>query len=195
MARVRPFQFPRVQALPDGADRAGLWIDGDERVGLVFGRGGPRPYFDPVLGPTGRRLTRFGHPNPIGHEHHRSVWFGHEKVGGSNFWSERPGATVEIVHRHILAYRDGPEWAGLAAEWDWRADGTTLLRHSIIAAIEPREDGGYSLDLQSRFAEAGRPIELEKTNFGFLGVRVAKTMSEQFGGGRLTSAEGATGPE
>ncbi len=36
-------------------------------------------------------------------------------------------------------------------------------------------------------------MPLAKTNFGFLGVRVAKTISEQFGGGRLTAADGSTG--
>lgn len=193
MTANRPFVFPRAQALPDGPGRAGLWIDGIERVGLDFGRGGPRPFFDPILGPSGHGLTRFGHPNPVGHEHHRSVWFGHEKVGGLNFWSERPGDKVEIIHKRILVYQDGPGWAGLAAEWEWRADGATLMTQSIIAAIEPREVGGYALDVQSRFVATRMPVELGKTNFGFLGVRVAKTMSEQFGGGRLTNADGATG--
>ena len=50
--------------------------------------------------------------------------------------------------------------------------------------IEPGRFNGYAVDLQSRFESPdGSPVELGQTNFGFLGVRVAKTMSEQFGGG------------
>jgi hypothetical protein len=36
-------------------------------------------------------------------------------------------------------------------------------------------------------------LEFGKTNFGFLAVRVAKSISEYFGGGKLTNSEGATG--
>ena len=60
--------------------------------------------------------------------------------------------------------------------------------------IEPAAHGGFALDLQSRLeSSGGEPVELGKTNFGFLGVRVAKTMSEQFGGGRLMDAHGSVG--
>src|SRR5262249_36545579 len=44
-----------------------------------------------------------------------------------------------------------------------------------------------------RFEASGAAVELGQTNFGFLGVRVAKTMSERYGGGRLANADGATG--
>ncbi len=64
-----------------------------------------------------------------------------------------------------------------------------LMRQRLIAALVPLETG-YALDLQSRFEAPSGPITLGKTNFGFLGVRVTKTLSEQFGGGHLTNAEG-----
>ncbi len=55
-------------------------------------------------------------------------------------------------------------------------------------------DGGFALDLQSRFESAGGvPVEFGRTNFGFLGVRVAKTMSERFGGGTVIDTEGSRG--
>ena len=82
--------FPTVQALPE-IDRASLRIDGVERVGYEFGSGTTRPFLFPIIGPSGRGLTRMGHPNPVGHEHHKSAWFGHEKVAGVNFWADRAG--------------------------------------------------------------------------------------------------------
>ena len=186
------FEFPRVQALPE-IDRASLRVDGVERVGYEFGSGTTRPFLFPLVGPSGRGLTRMGHPNPVGHEHHKSVWFGHEKVAGVNFWADRPGSDVRIRHRRITIYQDGKDRGGLAAELDWWADGRTILRHRLMIVLEPRDGGGYALDLQSRFESTGVPVELGKTNFGFLGVRVAKTISEQFGGGHLTNAEGGSG--
>jgi hypothetical protein len=36
-------------------------------------------------------------------------------------------------------------------------------------------------------------LPLARTNFGFLGLRVAASMSAHYGGGRLTNSEGATG--
>jgi hypothetical protein len=192
MSGPEAFVFPRVQALP-GVDRAALCIDGVERVGYEFGSGQARPFLFPVIGPSGRPLTRMGHPNPVGHEHHKSVWFGHQKVAGNNFWEERPNTDVRVRHRRVTAYRDGADWAGLAAEWEWWAVGRGWLRQGLIVAIEPRDDGGFALDLQSRFEPTGGAVELGQTNFGFLGVRVAKTLSDQFGGGRLVNADGAVG--
>ena len=187
-----PFLFPRVQAIP-GIRRASLCIDGIERVGYDFGVGETRPFFFPLIGATGRMLTRMGHPKPVGHEHHKSVWFGHQFVNGINFWEERPGTEVQVRHRRVVLYQDGADWAGFVADLDWWAEGKTLLTQRLTAAIEPQEDGGFALDLQTRFEAPNGPVELGKTNFGFLGVRVAKTISERFGGGRLLNSEGATG--
>lgn len=186
------FPFPRVQALPQ-VDRASLRVDGIERAGFEFGQGGPRPFIYPVVAPSGALLTRMGHPNPVGHEHHRSVWFGHEKVDGTNFWGEHAHSDIQVRHKRVFLYQDGTDWAGLVADSDWWAHGHTIMRQRLTLVLEPTADGGFVLDLQSRFESVGVPVPLETTNFGFLGVRVAKTISEQFGAGRLTAADGTSG--
>src|SRR4051794_15585047 len=155
------FEFPAVQALPE-VDRASLRIDGVERVGYDFGAGTTRPFLFPIIGPSGRGLTRMGHPNPVGHEHHKSAWFGHEKVAGVNFWADRPGSDVRIRHRRVELYQDGVDRGGLVADLDWWADGRTLLRHRLMIVLEPREGGGFVLDFQSRFESTGAPVELGK---------------------------------
>jgi hypothetical protein len=114
-------------------------------------------------------------------------------VAGINFWADRPSSEVRIRHRRVVLYQDGNDRGGLVADLDWWADGRTLLRHRLMIVLEPRDGGGFALDLQSRFESTGAPVEFGKTNFGFLGVRVAKTMSEQFGGGCLTNDEGGSG--
>ncbi len=186
--------FPHVQVIPQ-VGRASLRWDGIERVGYEAGAGGPRPFLYPLLGPSGAALTRLGHPNPIGHEHHRSVWFGHQDVAGVNFWEEPSGKDTKIIHRRFRVFHDGADWGGIEAELDWWAGGVVVMTQRLIVVLEPGPDAGYHLDVQSEFdvPAAGGVVRLGRTNFGFLGVRVAKTMSEQFGGGRITSAEGREG--
>jgi hypothetical protein len=189
------FAFPRVQVIPQ-VGRASLAIDGVERVGYEFGDRAARPFLFPLIGPSGARLTRLGHPNPIGHEHHKSIWFGHASVGGVNFWEERPNTDIRIRQRSIRLYQDGADWGGLVADLDSWAHGRAVLRQELTIVIAPASGGRFIVDLQSRFdSPDGNPVELGKTNFGFLGVRVAKTMSEQFGGGRLTDANGSHGEQ
>lgn len=187
-----PFAFPRVQVVP-GLDEASFLVDGAERAVYRFGTGLPRPFLFPVLGPSGARLTRMGHPNPVGHEHHRSVWFGHQKVDGVNFWEEREGSEARVRHRRVVLYHDASDFAGLVAELEWQAGERTLLKQRLIVALEPLPRGDYALDFESHFETAGKPVELGQTNFGFLGVRVAKTLSEQFGGGTLRNDRGDSG--
>jgi hypothetical protein len=185
--------FPRVQAIPQ-VGRASLCIDGVERAGYEFGEGTTRPFIFPLVGPFGASLTRLGHPNPIGHEHHKSIWFGHQSVAGINFWEDRPASDIRIRHRCVRLYHDGAKWGGLVADLEWWANGSSRLDHELVIVAEPTSHGGFILDLQSRLeSPSGEPIELGRTNFGFLGVRVAKTMSEKFGGGRLMDAEGRIG--
>ena len=187
------YVFPRVQVIPQ-VERAGFWIDGVERVSYDFGSRAARPFLFPLIGPSGAVLTRLGHPNPVGHEHHKSVWFGHQNVAGVNFWEERANTDVQIRHRRVRVYHDGHDWGGLVAELDWWGHGKSILRQELTIVIEPATDGGFALDLQSRFeSPGGTPVELGRTDFGFLGVRVAKTISEEFGGGRLTADSGARG--
>jgi hypothetical protein len=187
------YLFPRCQVIPQ-IGRASLCIDGVERVGYEFGEGGSRPFLFPLVGPSGAVLTRLGHPNPIGHEHHKSIWFGHQSVAGINFWEERPNTDVRIRNRGVRLYQDGHAWGGLVADLDWWALGKAILRQELTIVLEHARFNGYAIDLQSRFESPdGNPVELGRTNFGFLGVRVAKTMSEQFGGGRLTDAQESSG--
>jgi hypothetical protein len=65
-----------------------------------------------------------------------------------------------------------------------------LLEQTVVAVARPGERGEHSLELQSTFRAVPGPIRLNKSNFGFLAVRVAKSVSEFFGGGRLTDSEG-----
>ena len=93
--------------LPD--HQVALQIDGADRLRWHYGPNYPRPFFYPLVGPSGSSLTRMGHPGAPDHEHHRSIWFSHAKVVGVNFWEDRNPARIR--QKSWLAYQDGDDEA------------------------------------------------------------------------------------
>lgn len=188
------FSLKRCEVIPLPEHQVSLRIDGEEKVRWHFGPQYPRPFFFPLKGPSGATLTRMGHPGAENHDHHRSVWFAHNKLNGLDFWSEQ--APGRIRQLHWYRYRDGDDEAVMAAKLGWfDGGGTQIAEQDVIAALRPMEGGESALEIQMeiRPAAGAAPVVLEKTNFGFFAVRVAATISTYFGGGVLTNSEGATG--
>ncbi len=51
----------------------------------------------------------------------------------------------------------------------------------------------WTLEIQADFQATAEGVEFRQSNFGCLGVRVAKSLSVVFGGGRITGADGKVG--
>jgi len=187
------FNFARCQVIPLAEHQVSLQIDGTERLRWHYGSQYPRPFFFPFNGPSGSSLTRMGHPGASNHDHHRSVWFAHAKVLGIDFWSDQTEARIR--QKNWLAYRDGDEEAAMAVSLGWYDghDPQELLEQEMIVAVRPGPDGETFLEIQSTFRPKAESLEFQKTNFGFLAVRVAKNISAYFGGGELTSSAGNIG--
>ena len=186
-------RLPRCQVIPLPDHQSSFQIDGVERVRWHFGHSYPRPFFYPLLGPSGTSLTRMGHPGAPDHDHHRSIWFAHAKVLGINFWTDE--TTARIRQKAWLSYEDGDNEAAMAMLLGWYDghDPKELLEQELVAAVRPGPDGETLLELQSTFRPAAESLEFGQTNFGFLAVRVAKNLATHFGGGVLTNSEGASG--
>ena len=193
----KPFTIDRCEILPLPDQQASMRIDGVEKTRWHFDADYPRPFFFPFNGPSGVSLTRMGHPGAHNHDHHRSVWFAHAKVNGVNFWGDRTDARIR--QKMWYAYNDGPEEAIMAMAADWRdGERQLLMTQETVAALIPRGEE-HLLEIQitlrpPKNAE-NATVELEKTNFGFLAVRVSKTLSAHFGGGRISNSEGQVGEE
>ncbi len=188
-----PYEFPRCEVVPLPDHQVAFRIDGHERLRWHFGPSYPRPFFYPLIGPSGNALTRMGHPGAPDHDHHRSIWFAHAKVLGIDFWSERTSARIR--QKQWLCYQDGNVEGALAVLLGWYDghDPTELLEQQLVAAVHPGPDGETFLELQSTFKPTAESLEFGKTNFGFLAVRVAKSLSAYFGGGTIANSEGAAG--
>lgn len=185
---------PRCTLLPLPDHQVSSQVDGAERLRWHHGSQYPRPFFYPLLGPaSGRSLTRMGHPGAPDHDHHRSIWFAHEKVSGVNFWTDR--TTARVRQKQWLAYQDGDAETVMAVRLGWNDghDARDLLEQDVFAAVIPGPGTETLLELQTAFRPVADRLEFGKTNFGFLAVRVAKAISAFFGGGTLTSSGGAAG--
>lgn len=90
---------------------------------------------------------------------------------------------------------DGDDEAIMATKIGWYDghDPRELIEQELVAAVIPGGDRDWLLEVQATFNPMAETLEFEKSNFGFLAVRVAKSISAYFGGGELTNSEGRRG--
>ena len=184
----------RCELVPLPDHQVSFQLEGVEKTRWHFGSKYPRPFFYPLRGPSGASLTRMGHPGAQNHDHHRSVWFAHHDVNGLTFWSDQ--TKTQVRQKYWYRYRDGDEEVIMASVTGWYDENEVeLMEQDIVAAILPGEFGEYLLEIQITMRPGANQekVELGKTNFGFLAVRVAKSLSAYFGDGVLTNSEGKVG--
>src|SRR5687767_3818943 len=120
LAAAAPKPVPQMQALPLPDHQVSLQREGEEIARYYFGPELRRPFVYPIIGPSGRSLTRMGHPHdPESHSHHNSCWVAHHSVNGTSFWDDR--APGRIVHQRIERFLDSDGMAGVLARNAWVA--------------------------------------------------------------------------
>ena len=107
-----------------------------------------------------------------------------------NFWEDgRSGA--KIVHQRIERLDDGENAAGLTTMNAWiDGKGKVLLNERREWTVEGLPDREWQLTLDLRFEAAKETVVFGKTPFGLLGVRMAKTIGVNDGGGLARNSEG-----
>lgn len=189
-ARPAAKPVPGMQAVPQPYDQVSFQRDGEEVARFHFGDGLDRPFVFPVIGPSGRSLTRMGHPHdPETHSHHNSVWISHDSVDGASFWTDAPAAG-KIAHVRTLALEDGDDSAAVTVELAWRtAQGKEALREVRTTRVVrlPEREWLLVIDMELR---AAREVTLGQTAFGPIGVRMAKTIGVNDGGGTIRNSAG-----
>lgn len=186
-----PKPVPEMQVIPMPYDQASFQRNGIELTRYHFGPGLHRPFLFPIIGLSGRSLTRMGHPHdPESHSHHNSVWISHHDVNGTNFWVD--GNEGRIRHKRIVEYEDADEHVSLIAENEWvKKDGSVLLLETRQITVFPLPDSEWLLLIDMTFKAANGSVTLGKTPFGMIGVRMAKTIGVHDGGGTIRNSEGA----
>ncbi|RMF44152.1 MAG: hypothetical protein D6753_03290 [Planctomycetota bacterium] len=184
----------RCQVDPQPHQQFAFSIGGREVTRWHWGEDAPRPYFFPMLGPSGISLTRMGHPGAPNHDHHLSVWFAHHDVLGISFWSNASPARIRQTQWYAIQDGDDAATAAWQLAWLDGHDPAPLLHQEVVTTLCPLADGqGWTLELQSAFQTSAEGVAFRQSNFGILGVRVAKSISRVFGGGTITGADGSSG--
>lgn len=183
---------PRAQAVPLPRHEVSLQREGVEVARFYFDPAGFRPFVFPIMGPSGRSLTRMGHPHdPITHSHHNSVWVSHHDVNSVSFWDDR--GKGRIVHQRIERLEDSEDEAAVVTSGEWRNDQQAVLlkeRRRTAMRLLPQNEWWLLLDLELAAASTN-DVTLGKTPFGLVGVRMAKTIGVHDGGGTIRNSEGA----
>ncbi len=181
---------PWMQAVPQAHAQVSFQRDGVEVARYHYGDDLNRPFLFPVIGPSGRSLTRMGHPrDPQGHSHHNSVWISHQFVNGVNFWGDSSGA--RIVHLRTRRMDDSDEAAFLETENAWRdKDGATLLTELRRTTVRDLASGELLLVIETQLEARGAEVKLDESAFGMFAVRMAKTIGVHDGGGTIRNSQG-----
>ncbi|MFM7846033.1 MAG: PmoA family protein [Planctomycetota bacterium] len=187
--------IPRMQVTPLPADQISIQREGVEITRYHLGPNLRRPFLFPVMGPSGRSVTRMGHPrDPHSHSHHNSIWVAHNDVNGVDFWADPTanpqGKLGRIVLRKIDELEDGDEEARIRVTNDWiDHEGRRLLEERRQIRIRPLEAAQWWLDLELEFKAVSEPVTLGKSPFGMVAVRMAKTIGVRDGGGLIRNSE------
>ena len=186
-----PKPVPRMQVIPMPYHQASFQRDGVEITRYHFGPGLHRPFLFPVIGQSGTSLTRMGHPHdPESHSHHNSVWISHNDVDGISFWSDGGGG--KIRHKRIVKFEDAGERSSIITENQWITnEGKVLLLETRRVIVLLLPDSEWLLIIDMEFKATDSTVTLGKTPFGMIGVRMAKTIGVNDGGGRIRNSEGA----
>jgi hypothetical protein len=190
-ALPKPKPVPRLQVIPKPYHQASFQRNGIELTRYHFDPGLHRPFLFPIIGQSGRSLTRMGHPHdPESHSHHNSVWISHNDVDGISFWSDRGGG--KIRHKRIVKFEDASERSTIVTENEWvtNIDKVLLLETRQITVLL-LGNSEWLLIIDMEFKAKDSTVTLGKTPFGMIGVRMAKTIGVNDGGGRIRNSEGA----
>jgi hypothetical protein len=150
-----------------------------------------KPDLDPVLSPSGRRVTT---TNAYRYNHHRSIWIGHAKVNGVNVFHDnnpdRPNLGDIVLEQFAIAVR--ADEVVLSSTNGWIAkNGQRLLTEHRTLRLRPGE-AAHVLDVDSTIVATEGAVELGQDTHAYIGVRVADSMDEE-DGGQLLNSQGARG--
>jgi len=131
-----------------------------------------------------------GHPHdPESHSHHNSVWISHNDVDGVSFWSDRGGG--KIHHKRIVKFEDGMESASIITANEWvTGERKVLLSETRKVTVLPLDDSEWLMIIDLELRAKDTTVTLGKTPFGMIGVRMAKTIGVNDGGGMIRNSEG-----
>ena len=137
-----------------------------------------RPYFYPVIGPTGQNMTRHwpmkdGDGEEQDHRHQRSLWFAHGDLNGHDFWNESVGPKIIQT---ALDVASGPESGVLTTRSNWvTKDGELVCTDERVHTFRVTQAGPV-IDFQVTIIASHGNVVLGDTKEGTMANRVAPSL-------------------
>jgi sugar phosphate isomerase/epimerase len=138
-----------------------------------------RPYFYPVIGPTGQPVIRHwpikdGGPDEArDHPHHKSLWYTHGAVNGVDFWSDGKG---KIVHDKFLEVSSGPQVGVIKSQNNWIApDGKVICTDTRTHRFYNSPEGQI-MDFEVTIHASNGQVTMGDTKEGSMAIRLTPTM-------------------
>ncbi len=138
-----------------------------------------RPYFYPVIGPTGAPVIRHW---PVtdrrpdeddDHPHHKSLWYTHGAVNGVDFWADGKG---KIVHDKFIEISSGPKAGVIKSQNNWIApDGKLICTDTRTHRFYSRPEGTM-MDFEVTIQASNGQVTMGDTKEGSMAIRLAPTM-------------------
>ena len=166
--------------ITEGENKIRIEINGTLFTEYVFKGDSRRPYFYPVIGPTGVAVNRHwpmrdGENEEKDHPHHRSLWYTHGAINGIDFWTDgdRNG---NVVHDKFLKIESGKNFGMIQSQNKYVAtDGTVVCTDTRTHKIYNRTDGRM-MDFEITFHASEGQVVLGDTKEGSMAIRLAPTM-------------------
>jgi Methane oxygenase PmoA len=158
---------------------------------------GHKPFFFPMIGPTGESYTRAYPMESIAgedrdHPHQRSCWFTYGNVNGIDFWGEakESGRIRESARQTIV---EGPVIGRIRTRDEWLApDGRKVLDDERLVTFYNTKSSRI-IDFEIKLEATSGPVTFNDTKEGMFGLRMASSMDvTKKTGGKITNAEGLT---
>ena len=156
---------------------------------------GPKPYFDPLIGPGDVSLTRAWPMREVegethDHPHHRSLWFAHMDVNKADTWDEMPGhGSIRETARPTV--QGGGPVGLLRTRNDWLdRSGRKVCEDERVVQFYATQ-GARVFDFAVTLKATAGPVRIGDNKDGVFGVRVAGPMAvtaQQ--GGQIVNARG-----
>jgi hypothetical protein len=213
------FSFSTLQSadfsITEEADGVVIKIDGELFTKYVTkDKDSNKPYLYPVIGPTGKAMTR-SYPmadvegEAQDHPHHRSFWFGHQFVNDFDTWHEKltmieraKGDEAKFaemmktlgstVHREVLEASAEGGKAVLKVSSDYLdPSGGRMVADVRTFTFSVGADGARIVDVEIVFTGVADSVKFADAKDAGLSLRVAHSMSvDARQGGRIVTSGG-----
>ena len=157
----------------------------------------PRPFFYPVIGPTGVPIIRHWPMKDINkdeakdHVHHKSLWFTHGEVNGQDFWGEG-SKSGKIVHDKFLNISPGSKVGVIQSANKWVAKSGDVVCTDTRTHKFYNTADGQIMDFEVTIHASNGKVTMGDTKEGSMAIRLTPTMRVEgkVAKGHIVNSEG-----